>query len=368
MRGFKLYVFIVIPFVLGGLVFLILYKNPLYLISGDSGVKKMDLVLTGYTDKAVNGGSVVGFSKDASGKISYKYTLRDGAPYPYVGIQFSKKDSSLFDLTAYDFLKIKIKASSGTRIPFTITSDIQGYSKKEIELTYRTLQYVLTVNSNVSEISAPIKEFATPNWWYATNNMTEKDLKSPDFSRVKTIQLNNCINLKKDIEDVIEVEEISFNKDLRPFYIYAGVFVVLYFGLGFLFLRKKKEVAKIEINFQYEKTDVINYEDKEEEAVFGFITSNYSNAELTIIDVQQAIGIHERKISAIIKKKTELNFKQFLNKLRIAEAKRLLLTSSLQISEIAFKVGYGNASHFNRVFKVSENCAPNDFRKEHASS
>ena len=84
---------------------------------------------------------------------------------------------------------------------------------------------------------------------------------------------------------------------------------------------------------------------------------------LTIIDVQTAIGIHERKISAIIKKKTDLNFKQFLNKLRIAEAKRLLLETDLQISEIAFKVGYGNASHFNRVFKLSENCAPNDFRK-----
>ena len=75
------------------------------------------------------------------------------------------------------------------------------------------------------------------------------------------------------------------------------------------------------------------------------------------------MGIHERKISAIIKKKTDLNFKQFLNKLRIAEAKRLLLETDLQISEIAFKVGYGNASHFNRVFKLSENCAPNDFRK-----
>ncbi len=368
MKKYKLYIFIPIPFIIIGSIFFILYKKPLYIISTDREVKTMDLVLSGYTDKGANGNSIIEFMKDASGKISYKYMLKEGTPYPYIGIQLSKKDSTLFDLTPFNYVKIKIRSSLGTRVPITLTSNIQGFSKKEVELSYRTSQYVLIVDKKTTELYVSIKEFETPNWWYNTNNITEKVIKGPDFSKVKTIQLNNCINLKPNIADLIEVEEISFHSDLKLFYIFSGIFALLYYSIGLMVLYRKAKVTKTEINFQYDKTDVVNQKDKDEEAIFGFITSNYSKEELTIIDIQQAIGIHERKISGIIKNKTDLNFKQFLNKLRISEAKRLLSTTNLQISEIAFKVGYSNASHFNRVFKSLENCSPNDFRKEHPLS
>jgi AraC-like DNA-binding protein len=365
---YKLYIFIVVPFLIIGIVFFILYKKPLYVSSANPEEKKFDLSLVGYNDIYQKGNSTIQFGKEASGKINYSYTLKEGAPFPYVGILFSKKDTSLFDLSDYDYVRIRIKASSGTRIPFTITTNIAGYSKKENDLTYRNNQYVLTTTNKETEIIAPLEKFETPDWWYTTYNLTEQKLGAPDFSMVKTIQLNNCINLKKNVKDFVEVEEISFHTDLQSFYIFSGIFLLGYFGLGFLFFNKKKAVAKKEVNFKYEKIEVINHLDKEEAAVFGFITSNYSNPELAIIDVQTAVGLHERKVSAIIKNKTELNFKQFLNKLRISEAKRLLSETDLQISEIAFKVGYGNASHFNRVFKSSENCSPNDFRKEHFRS
>jgi AraC-like DNA-binding protein len=84
---------------------------------------------------------------------------------------------------------------------------------------------------------------------------------------------------------------------------------------------------------------------------------------LSILDIQNETGISEAKISAIIKNKSGITFKQFLNKLRLTESKRLLLETDLQVSEVAYKVGYNNVSHFNRIFKEVENCTPNDFRK-----
>jgi len=125
-------------------------------------------------------------------------------------------------------------------------------------------------------------------------------------------------------------------------------------------------VPQANINFNYEKVESRNHQDKEEEAVLNYLYKEYTQQELTVIDVQNATGIHERKISTIIKKKTGLNFKQFLNDLRISEAKKLLTSTTLPVSEIAFKVGYSNASHFNRVFKASAECSPNDYRKEQA--
>jgi AraC-like DNA-binding protein len=79
--------------------------------------------------------------------------------------------------------------------------------------------------------------------------------------------------------------------------------------------------------------------------------------------VQKEIGISETKLSAILKENTDMSFKRYLNHIRTEEAKRLLRETDRQVMDIAYKVGYGNISHFNRVFKEAENCSPNEYRK-----
>ena len=70
----------------------------------------------------------------------------------------------------------------------------------------------------------------------------------------------------------------------------------------------------------------------------------------------------EKTISATIKKKSDLTFKEYLNSIRIAEAKRLLKSSDRNVSEIAYQVGFNSPNHFNRIFKSSENCTPTEFK------
>ena len=47
----------------------------------------------------------------------------------------------------------------------------------------------------------------------------------------------------------------------------------------------------------------------------------------------------------------------------IAEAKRLMVYSSLTISEIAYQLNFNDNSYFNRFFKKAEKCTPEQFRK-----
>ena len=218
-----------------------------------------------------------------------------------------------------------------------------------------------------SEMDIPLKNYEVPNWWYGANNITEQDLDKPDFSKVTAISIASCTNLKAGATDNVNIKELKFYKDLSSFYIGCTIFLVLYFTIWYLLLKMKKRKSNKEITFKYEKVESINKVNSknEDDPIINYITINYSNPELSVIELQQAMGIHERKISSIIKKKTALSFKQFLNKIRITEAKRLLLESDLNISEIALKTGYANTTHFNRVFKASEDCSPNDFRKKH---
>jgi YesN/AraC family two-component response regulator len=110
---------------------------------------------------------------------------------------------------------------------------------------------------------------------------------------------------------------------------------------------------------------IINNRDKEKNKLLTFLADNYSRPDLDIQILQKETGFGEKKITALLKKETGLSFKPYLNHLRIKKAKHFLLHTDWQITEIAFKVGYNNVSHFNRVFKEQNNMTPGLFRKKY---
>jgi YesN/AraC family two-component response regulator len=77
--------------------------------------------------------------------------------------------------------------------------------------------------------------------------------------------------------------------------------------------------------------------------------------------VSDNTGINQRRIASSIQQSFGCNFKTYVNKLRINESKRLLLESEMNMGEIAFKVGFSNQTHFNRVFKNLEGISPSEF-------
>ena len=68
--------------------------------------------------------------------------------------------------------------------------------------------------------------------------------------------------------------------------------------------------------------------------------------------------------SALFKKETGVTFSQYMNQLRLAEAKRLLRETILPLSEIAVLAGYTDYAYFVSVFKKLEGCSPSSLRKK----
>lgn len=94
----------------------------------------------------------------------------------------------------------------------------------------------------------------------------------------------------------------------------------------------------------------------------------YTNPQLKLVDISNAMGISERNTSLLIKTYHQGNFYDFLNSFRIEEAKRLFIEKQdeLSISEVLYEVGFNSKSVFNTIFKKKEGMTPSQFKKNHA--
>lgn len=92
-----------------------------------------------------------------------------------------------------------------------------------------------------------------------------------------------------------------------------------------------------------------------------YVESNYALS-ISLENVAEHLGITEVYFSRVFIKVTGLNFKTYLNKLRIEKAKNMILYSDDPIVEIACKCGFGSIRTFNRVFKAEKGIAPTQLR------
>ncbi len=356
---------LLLPFLLIGGAYILYRQEPFRLIDPHKTTLNNLRIIT---DTNEQGHSKVTLLENQSNKLSFKYSLSNALRNPYAGVEYESEEGKFFDLSEYDYVKVKIKASKGKRLLFSVGTRIEVaepqkldfvYYEKGIPVAFRMMSTTLNTDTVYRDLLIPVKELVTPEWWFISSKIAP-EAAAPDYSKSKFVYFGQCINIPTGTEDLVEVKELGFYKDYNLFYVISALGLAGYFAIMGLVIYKRK---KLEVNFHHGKLASILPLTGEEESVFGFITAHYMKPELSVTELQKACGYSESRIAEIIKKKTGMNFKAFLNKLRISEAKRLLLETDFTISEIAEKVGYGHISHFNRVFKALEGNAPGEFKK-----
>ncbi len=91
----------------------------------------------------------------------------------------------------------------------------------------------------------------------------------------------------------------------------------------------------------------------------------YQTPNLTIKHLSQKLDIHSKFLSQVINEIHNQNFCDYINTLRIEEAKSLLKdkeTDYKTILEVCYKVGFNSKSTFNAVFKKQTGLTPTAFR------
>jgi len=94
----------------------------------------------------------------------------------------------------------------------------------------------------------------------------------------------------------------------------------------------------------------------------AYIHENYGST-LSRKDLADHVGVSQSYFSTCFQKETGLTPSTYLERYRIKQAKYLLESSDLSVTEIAMQVGFCDASYFSRVFRRVVGISPLSFRR-----
>lgn len=98
------------------------------------------------------------------------------------------------------------------------------------------------------------------------------------------------------------------------------------------------------------------------QAALDFTLRNYSS-QITLEDAAEAAGLNKTYFCTLFKKETAQTYTQFLNMVRIEEARELLAETTQSMLEVAFAVGYNNQNYFSIQFKKRTGLTAGEYRR-----
>jgi two-component system response regulator YesN len=93
-----------------------------------------------------------------------------------------------------------------------------------------------------------------------------------------------------------------------------------------------------------------------------YIANHFADSNLSLNEVAAQVNFSPNHFSAVFSAETGETFRDTLTHIRIEQAKKLLRTTHLKCSEVAFQCGYNDAHYFSVIFRKNCGMTPQQFR------
>jgi two-component system response regulator YesN len=92
-----------------------------------------------------------------------------------------------------------------------------------------------------------------------------------------------------------------------------------------------------------------------------YIERHFSE-EITLEDIAREAGLSRYHFCRLFRHETGSTFLEYLQSVRVRQAQALLADPYLRITEVAYTVGFGDLSHFDRTFRRMVGLSPREYR------
>lgn len=338
--------------------FVFIKKEPISLLA------TKDFEVIPFSDQGKGGDSRMISCIENDNGILFNYQIGT-AGFNYAGINIVLGDSLQSLIDNFNQFKVIIQTSNLSAISVCSKTWEEGISKAD---DYRSLRVNYHFTSHLEEnktynILANYSDFETRNWWIGEFVVDQKIPDSPNWSNTKQITVVGETEVDSSLPSSIHLKGFYLSNEYSSFYLFGILLEV--FCLAILIIPKLELNKKSKVTIEYKSLEIDEESDnrKWEDELIHYIGKEYANPELKLNELVKRFKVPERNISQLISDKFQMNFRQYINSIRIKEAKKLLLETELSVKEIAYTVGYNSPNNFRKVFKNSEGVSPTSLRE-----
>ena len=118
--------------------------------------------------------------------------------------------------------------------------------------------------------------------------------------------------------------------------------------------------------FEHRVSDTAEPEKQEERTIAGITRylQEHLSEEMSLSVLAEEFHLNPQYISQLFRNEIGVNFLAYLTSIRMEKARKLLLSTSLSVTEVADQSGYGDYRVFTKVFKKSEGVTPSQYRRD----
>lgn len=148
------------------------------------------------------------------------------------------------------------------------------------------------------------------------------------------------------------LHEMADAGDMKRFYALMRIFEILGSTSEYSFLSSPSSLSNYPVDMNHPM-----------QIAMQFILQNFQR-KIKIEELLEVTHMSYASFYPAFKKTYQMPFKEYILKLRIGYACKLLTEGTMYISEIAYDSGFDNISNFNRQFKKTKGTTPSTFQKQ----
>jgi len=280
------------------------------------------------------------------------------------------------DLSRYASVSFVATCAPQNTLSLVAPTFEEGLSQRGDLASYRSASSFFSCSEQGSRVELDLTRMETPQWWFAHAGLP-LSRQSYSLDQVPKLAIGSTFQTPRDLPLVVDVSSLTLHgRDLRWIAVPGAALALAWAGFGLWLFRAHARALRLDLQDKLQKDlPIVAYQqlsleipleprrDREKAAILQAMASRYFDADLDLEAVVQAAGVNRNKVNEILKAELGFTFTGYLNKLRLTEAARLLAEKeSATVSEVAYTVGYNNASYFNKLFRQEYGCTPKAFR------
>lgn len=128
-----------------------------------------------------------------------------------------------------------------------------------------------------------------------------------------------------------------------------------------------RELAELLRSKSDEYNKLINTKKPESPVIVSirdFIHKNISRENLSVKEIGEYVHLTSTYVCTIFRNETGTTLNQYITKVRMEQAKKLLLETTLSIADISARVGYSDGNYFGKSFKKYSGKTPSEYREK----